>query len=220
MYGGTLPTGFRTYPSTANGPLTNDPESPMLFQSRFHDGIRRGEITCTIRIWQRPRVRVGGAYHLGAGSIHVDRIQEMEFDALTPALARRSGFGSVVELLKVAKHGAGERVFLIDFHYVATPTKRATRTERLPADSLEEIAAKLDAMDRRAPNPWTRQTLREIQANPGLRSTELAMMLGRERFEMKRDIRKLKALGLTLSLDVGYRLSARGAQLLAKRAKR
>jgi len=192
----------------------------MLFQSRFHDGIRRGDITCTIRIWQRPRVRVGGTYQLGAGSIRVDRIQEMEFDGLTPALARRSGFASVVELLKVAKHGAGERIFLIDFHYVDAPVKRATRTEKLATDALDEIIAKLDAMDRRAPTAWTRQTLRAINANPGLRSTELAMMLGRERFDLKRDIRKLKALGLTLSLDVGYRLSARGTQILAKAGKR
>lgn len=192
----------------------------MLFQTRFHDGIRRGEITCTIRIWHRPRVRVGGVYPLGAGSIHVDRIQEMEFDALTPVLARRSGFSSVVELLKVAKHGAGERIFLIDFHYVDAPAKRRTRTEAVAADGLDEIIARLDAMDKRAATPWTRQTLREIDTSPGLRSTELALNLGRERFDLKRDIRKLKALGLTLSLDVGYRLSARGAQVLAKKAKR
>jgi hypothetical protein len=96
----------------------------MLFQSRFHDGIRRGDITCTIRIWQRPHVRVGGKYRLGSGSIRVDRIQEMEFDALTPTLARRSGFASVVELLKVAKHGAGERIFLIEFRYLDAPAKR------------------------------------------------------------------------------------------------
>jgi hypothetical protein len=90
----------------------------MLFQSRFHDAIRRGELTSTIRIWHSPRVRVGGRYSLGGGSIRVERIQEIEFDALTPALARRAGFASVVELLKVAKHGAGERIFLIDFRYV------------------------------------------------------------------------------------------------------
>lgn len=93
----------------------------MLFQSRFHDPIRRGELTSTIRIWHQPRVRVGGRYSLGGGSIEVERIQEIEFDALSPALARRAGFSSVVELLKVAKHGAGQRIFLIDFKYVGTP---------------------------------------------------------------------------------------------------
>jgi hypothetical protein len=93
----------------------------MLFQSRFHDPIRRGDLTSTIRIWHRPRVRIGGRYSLGGGSIEVERIQEIEFDALTPALARRSGFASVVELLKVAKHGAGQRIFLIDFRYVDSP---------------------------------------------------------------------------------------------------
>jgi hypothetical protein len=143
----------------------------------------------------------------------------MEFDALTPALARRSGFSSVVELLKVAKHGAGERVFLIDFHYVAAPAKGKTRTHAVKAYGLEEIIAKLDAMDKRATTAWTRATLREIDANPGLRSTELALNLGRERFALKRDIRKLKALGLTLSLEVGYSLSPRGKQMLKQRQR-
>jgi hypothetical protein len=193
----------------------------MLFQSRFHDGIRRGDITCTIRIWQRPHVRVGGRYQLGTGSIQVDRIQEMEFDGLTPALARRSGFGSVVELLKVAKHGAGERIFLIDFHFIDAPAKPPQRIGgRLDADSINALVAKLDAMDGRATQPWTRATLREIGEHPGLRAADLAATLGRERLELKRDIRKLKALGLTISLEVGYRLSERGVQVAGKSVRK
>ena len=192
----------------------------MLFQSRFHEGIRRGDITCTIRIWQRPRVRVGGKYQLGRGSIQVDRIQEMEFDGLTPALARRSGFASVVELLKVAKHGAGERVFLIEFHYIDVPAKQPTKDDRADADTLEEIARKLEAMDRRAAAPWTRATLREIAKRPGARAADLAKTLERDRVELKRDIRRLKALALTISLEVGYRLSKRGLQIVALAQRR
>jgi hypothetical protein len=90
----------------------------MLFQTRFHDGIRSGRITSTVRIWKRPHVKVGGRYAFGHGAIVVDRMQETRLDDITPALARRSGFASVVDLLKTAKHGKGERVFYVTFHYV------------------------------------------------------------------------------------------------------
>jgi hypothetical protein len=89
----------------------------MTFTKRLHDGIRSGDITCSVRIWHRPRVRVGGRYALGAGEIEVDSIQRIELRDVTPTLARRSGFAGVVDLLKVAKHGKGENVYLIEFHY-------------------------------------------------------------------------------------------------------
>jgi len=185
----------------------------MLFQSRFHDPIRRGEITCTVRIWKRPHVRVGGRYQLGSGAIIVDRIDEIGIEGLTPALARRCGFGSLVELLKVAKHGAGERVFQIEFHYVDAPARAPIDTSADQA-TLREISRKLDAMDARASRPWTRETLRLIAANPGVRAADLAASIERARLEFKTDVRKLKALGLTISLEIGYRLSKRGEALL------
>ena len=89
----------------------------MQFTERLRDPIKRGEVTCSIRIWQRPHVKVGGAYRLGEGHVVVDSLHEISFDDITPALARRSGFKSVPDLLKIAKHGPGERVFLIEFHY-------------------------------------------------------------------------------------------------------
>jgi len=89
----------------------------MTFTKRLHDRIKSGEITCSVRIWQRPHVKVGGRYTLGAGEIEVDSIRRIELRDVTPALARKSGFAGVVELLKVAKHGKGENVYLIEFHY-------------------------------------------------------------------------------------------------------
>lgn len=90
----------------------------MQFTRRLHDPIRRGEVTCSVRIWKQPRVKVGGQYKLGDGEVVVDSIRRIEFDAITPELARRSGFGGVVDLLKTAKHGRGEKVYLVEFHYV------------------------------------------------------------------------------------------------------
>jgi hypothetical protein len=186
----------------------------MLFKSAFHAPICQGEITSTVRIWLRPRVRVGGRYQLGSGSIEVQRIQEIGFEALTPALARRCGFASLVEMLKVAKHGAGERVFLIDFHYLDEPVPRALRSPGTATASIAEIQEKLAAMDRRAGSPWARAMLQIIAAHPGERAVDLAARLRRPRDEFKRDARKLKALGLTISLEVGYRLSPAAAALL------
>ncbi len=89
----------------------------MQFTKRLRDRIRSGEITCSVRIWGRPHVKVGGRYALGAGEIVVESIRRIELHDVTPTLARRSGFAGVVDLLKVAKHGKGEKVYLIEFHY-------------------------------------------------------------------------------------------------------
>ena len=90
----------------------------MQFTRRLHDGIRTGAITVSVRIWKQPRVRVGNRYKLDHGAIVVDALREIEFDDITPELARRSGFSGVVDLLKIARHGRGERIFLVEFHYV------------------------------------------------------------------------------------------------------
>lgn len=89
----------------------------MQFTKRLRERIVTGEITCSVRIWQRPHVRVGGRYKLGAGHVVVDKLHRIELDDVTPELARRSGFAGVVDLLKVAKHGPGENVYLVEFHY-------------------------------------------------------------------------------------------------------
>ena len=89
----------------------------MQFLKSLRDPIRRGEITTTVRLWQRPHVKVGGRYALPPGEIVVTRILEVALGDVTPELARASGFAGLVDLLKVAKHGPGRRVFVIDFRY-------------------------------------------------------------------------------------------------------
>ena len=84
----------------------------------LRDRIRRGEITTTVRLWQRPHVKVGGRYALPPGEILVTKIFEVSLADVTPELARQSGFVGVVDLLKVAKHGPGRRVFIIKFRYL------------------------------------------------------------------------------------------------------
>jgi len=96
----------------------------VQFLASLRDRIRKGEITCTVRLWQGPRVKVGGRYPLSPGHIIVTKIFEISVADVTPELARRSGFAGVVDLLKVAKHGAGRRVFLIEFRYVPPAVER------------------------------------------------------------------------------------------------
>jgi hypothetical protein len=88
-----------------------------MFTKRLREPVMRGEITCSVRIWQKPHVKVGGRYPLGGGVIEVTSIQEIGMADITPQLARRSGFAGVVDLLKTAKHGPGERVYLVEFEY-------------------------------------------------------------------------------------------------------
>ncbi len=90
----------------------------MQFTRRLHDGIRSGDITVSVRIWKQPRVRVGNRYRFAAGQVEIDALREIDLDDITPQLARRSGFNGVVDLLKIAKHGRGEKVYLVEFHYV------------------------------------------------------------------------------------------------------
>ena len=90
----------------------------MTFTKRLRDGVRRGEITSSVRIWMSPRVKVGGRYPMEEGAIEVDSIETIGFPDITPELARESGFLGVLDLLKVAKHGKGEKVYLIRFHYL------------------------------------------------------------------------------------------------------
>ena len=89
----------------------------MKFTRRLHDPIMRGEVTCSVRIWQRPQVKTGGRYKLGPGAVEVTSMRRIELADITPEIARDSGFAGVVDLLKVAKHGPGENVYLIEFEY-------------------------------------------------------------------------------------------------------
>lgn len=96
----------------------------MTFTQRLRDGVRRGEITCSVRIWTRPHVKVGGRYAMEEGEIEVDSIVPIGLPDITPQLARESGFLGVIDLLKVAQHGKGQNIYLIRFHYIPPRSKK------------------------------------------------------------------------------------------------
>jgi len=99
----------------------------VTFATQLREGVRRGEITCSVRIWMRPHVKVGGRYRMEEGEIEVDALLPITFADITPELARQSGFSGVVELLKIAKHGRGENVYLVRFHYLPPPRRAPAR---------------------------------------------------------------------------------------------
>jgi hypothetical protein len=96
----------------------------VTFTKRLRDGVRRGEITCSVRIWTRPHVKVGNRYQMEEGEIEVDSIEPIALQEITGDLARKSGFLGVIDLLKIAKHGSGQNIYLIRFHYIPPRGKR------------------------------------------------------------------------------------------------
>lgn len=102
----------------------------MIFTKRLREGVRSGEITCSVRIWTRPRVIVGNRYRMEEGQIEVDSIESIGLPDITPELARASGFLGVLDLLKVARHGKGDNIYLVRFHYIPPSRKPHTGSAR------------------------------------------------------------------------------------------
>ena len=190
----------------------------MLFEQRLWAGLADGTVTVTFRRWRRSRARAGGRHTTPAGVLAVDAVAEVDPAAITEDDARAAGFGSLAELLRrLDRHGDGP-VYRVDFHHAGADPREALRhADELSGDELAGLRARLDRLDRAARDgPWTVATLRLIGDRPGVRAADLAAVAGRERQPFKTDVRKLKELGLTESLEVGYRLSPRGRALLGR----
>ena len=185
----------------------------VLFPNRLHDGLRDGSITLTFRHWSRPQAKVGGRYRTGGGDLVVESIAPVEVRAVTDAEARRAGFADVAAMRKEMRWTDDLVVQRIAFH-----REDATAPPAPPALDDDAIDDRLDRLDAASPTgPWTRATLDVIARRPGVRAADLAAELGRERLPFKADVRKLKRLGLTESLEVGYRLSPRGRAYVDRR---
>jgi hypothetical protein len=193
----------------------------VLFKDAQIDGIRDGSTTRTYRRWRSPRVRVGGVYRLRPDvAVRVTDVCEWTrpFSAND---ARSAGFADVAALERaLAAYDNGSRLYRVDFERCKLPAdpRRTLAGTEVTNDDVEGIRVKLDAMDRRtAGGPWTARVLHAIERRPGTRAGDLAEAMGLATAEFKTRVRRLKALGLTESLEVGYRLSARGRSYLDNR---
>jgi hypothetical protein len=142
----------------------------MDFTQRLRPGVKRGDITCSVRIWHSPRVKVGNRYDsTGVGLIEIDSIQPIEWSDITPELARESGFAGVVDLLKIARHGSGANVYLVRFHRVKTPaaakSKRASGRKAPTGDKQRKRIAKIvEALPEGKAKPAGRHMSLEVRA--------------------------------------------------------
>jgi hypothetical protein len=196
----------------------------MLFDYHLFPAIMRGEITLTFRNWTRPQAKAGARHRLNAdGAIEIRSVALVDASAITGREAKRAGFNSVAGLRAALAQSkplpASGQVYRIEFRFVreADPRVALAADGVLSPRDAATLATKLDRMDARsAGGPWTRQTLRLIADHPRVLSTVLAKKLGRERLAFKTDVRKLKALGLTISHEVGYEISPRGRAFLER----
>lgn len=182
---------------------------PVQFPSRFWPGLADGTVTVALRRWKRPSVKAAGTLQTPAGVLGIDEVTAVEPDEVTDEDARAAGFADRREAL--ADLRADGDLYRIRFHRVGDDPRIELR-RRTELDD-RELADVLLALGRLR---WAGPTLRLIAARPGQVSTVLAGELGVERMRFKQNVRRLKALGLTESLTVGYRLSPRGEAVVAR----
>jgi hypothetical protein len=178
------------------------------------DAIAAGTVTAVFRRWDRPRVRPGGTQRTPVGVLEFTAVEPVDLSALTEQDAHAAGFADL-PALRAAQPRDGQ-LYRIRLR-VAGPDPRVELRSRARLDAAEraELAKRLDRLDRASHiGPWTATVLDLIAGNPGTRAPDLAARLGRETLPFKRDVRKLKELGLTESLEVGYRISPRGQAVL------
>ncbi len=191
----------------------------MLFAGSDRDGVANGKITVAYRRWAEARVVEGRIYRTNAGRIQVDSVRKVNPDLIadTDAEIADADRRNAKDVRRRLRGDESMPTFLIRFHLVEGPDPREELASRstLTSDDLTEIKARLDHFDEASHHgAWTTETLRLIQAKPATRAADLAASLGRETQPFKLDVRKLKNLGLTHSLEVGYELSPRGTAYL------
>ena len=198
----------------------------VLISKPVAEAIRAGTVTTQYRRWDAPRVRVGGTQLTSAGLIRFTRVTRVtDLDRISDRAARAAGMKDAAALRtalaptqrKPSARGGkgGDTVYRIHVVWVGDDPRISLRDTVPDESELAMIGRRLARLDARATGPWTREILEWIRDNPRVVSKELAALRGVELLPMKADIRKLKALGLTISHEVGYELSPRGAAYLA-----
>ncbi len=183
----------------------------MLLRTAVLERIVRGEISLVFRRWRRPTVRTGGSLRTALGVLRIIEVAAVEESDLSDADAAAAGYASRAALLDDLGPRAGQ-LYRIEVEYGgADPRIALGRQDELSAADADDLLRRLGRLDARSPTgPWTRRVLAEIEARPGVAARVLAERLGGEKDWLKPQVRKLKNLGLTVSLPVGYELSPRG----------
>ena len=185
----------------------------MLFEQRLRDGIHDGSITVAFRRWRRTQVVAGGRYRTGIDIVEVISVDVVDPAQIADADARLAGYPDAAAARADLRAGPDVPTFRIRLRRIDEPDPRAVlaATDDLTEADVAEIQRRLERLDKASPRgPWTRATLAAIADRPGTAAPILAESFGLETVVFKRNVRSLKALGLTYSLRIGYQLSPRG----------
>lgn len=196
----------------------------VAFRKEDRARVASGEITVSFRLWQRAQARAGNRYATGFGTIEIDDVRVMPAGLVTAGDVPRTGCSSVAEVWALAGEHTGANVtaetllYRLEFRFLGDlPASTAASPRVLPAP---ELVKRLEKMDARSSRPWAFRTLELIEAAPRVPARLLAAELGRETLDFKANVRKLKALGLTVSHETGYELTNLGQDVLEQWRKR
>jgi len=186
----------------------------MLFRRETLDGIASGKITLAFRRWKRPTVKAGGQVRTAAGVVRIGKVDTLDPARLTERDAAAAGFASLDSLKEMLGPENGDPVYRIEIEGIEADVRAELRDAAKPTDGeWKMIEARFTRWERDAPGYFP-AILSAIAERPEIAAAELADDLKTEKLKFKQDVRKLKELGLTESLDVGYRLSPRGETVL------
>jgi hypothetical protein len=192
----------------------------MMIRPDTLAAIKAGDVDLAFRRWDRPRVLVGTRLRTRVGLLEVTSVEKVAASRITAAEAKRAGAASVAQLRQLLEAKADRPVWRVGLRFAGADPREALRAAVPTAEEVAAIRGRLDRLDAAsAIGPWTRATLGIIDRSPTVRAPELAAELGRDTPSFKRDVRKLKELGLTESLDIGYRLSPRGVAVVDAEAE-
>jgi hypothetical protein len=191
---------------------------PVLINQATATGIAEGRITVVLRRWDAPRAKAGGTQRTPAGTIQIEHVAEYPAAyRVTRAQAIAAGFPDAKSAQAELDRRPAAHTYVITVTYLAPDERHAlAAADQVTTDDVATISSRLERWDAASSDgPWARRYLELIAANEGVRAPELAATVGQQTARFKRRVRQLKGLGLTISLDVGYRISPRGKAFLA-----
>jgi hypothetical protein len=186
----------------------------MLFRHEFLEGLQNGSVTLAFRRWKRPTVKAGGTLQTGVGLLHIGAVEIVTLENISNADARRAGHASRDALVAELVERPEGRIYRVELGPLEPDPRIALRGRRPDDSELLGLIERLKRLDARAAAPWTQRVLELLRDHPAIRAGDLCLKFGQDKDTFKVNVRKLKNLGLTESLEVGYRLSPRGVALL------
>lgn len=194
----------------------------MLLKLRILAGVVDGSVDLAFRRWKRPTVKAGGSLRTRSGVLEIQAVDVVDLDRISQVEAKRAGYASLAELVEDLNARREGTVYRIRLSFGgADPRLELRQNADLSDEEIQSVCDRLKKMDQRSQQgPWTGRTLQLIAKHPGKLAAELAELMGMEKKPFKANVRKLKELGLTESLKIGYRLSPRGEVVFRQVRKR